>query len=182
MGQLIAESGTALVPSDVFIVAGIGFCGWSEEGLWQARGLEETGGQVESAGFARGGIFLPSGTRDVAAGDALDWQRTGLTHDHGSSAKFFLEGLQDIWISLETRCDEMIRHKVEYAVPEEGHLGEDLALAGNPGGKNAIESGNPVRGYDQEGITKVKDFAHFAAAKFIDSGKVAFKESWHFEN
>ena len=58
----------------------------------------------------------------------------------------------------------MVRHEVQHAIPEEGHLREHLALARNASGQDAVKGGDAIRGDNEEVFAEIKNLADFAAA------------------
>ena len=66
----------------------------------------------------------------------------------------------------------MIFDVAETLKPKRRNLIEDCALVRNWVGQDDVESRDPI-GYDkQKRVAKIKDFAHLAAAQFLDSRKV----------
>jgi hypothetical protein len=67
----------------------------------------------------------------------------------------------------------VIRNKIEAMEPEGREFVQHLPLARDGVWQNAVESGNAVCGYQQEVLSKVEDFADFAAAEFLDARQIA---------
>jgi hypothetical protein len=86
--------------------------------------------------------------------------------------QLFAELLQFLWKLLGIRREKVILDVVESLEPECGNLIQHCAFAGDRIGKDNVKCGNPIR-YDKEQCrTKVEDFAHLAAAQFLNSAKI----------
>ena len=65
----------------------------------------------------------------------------------------------------------MVWEKVKPVEPECGELGENVALPGNGGRKDAVEGRDAVRGDQQEVFVQIVDVADFAGGHLGDAGK-----------
>jgi hypothetical protein len=71
----------------------------------------------------------------------------------------------------------MIRNdRGESLKPEKRDLRQNLSLARNAVGHDAIERRNPVRGHQQQPVAEIKHFADFAAFDFSNSRQINLQQ------
>ena len=150
-------------------MSALGFGGRSEKRGGKFGGLEKTGGNLVAADGAARLVFLPTRSGDVAAGDALDRQGIGFSHDHRAVAEDFLERAKNRRERFEAGSEEVAGNEIQHAMPEGGHLRENLALARDAGGQDAVESGNAIRRHDEQGVAEVENLADFSAPELRDA-------------
>ena len=117
-------------------------------------------------------IFLPAGTGEVTAHDALDGEWLRLSHNHGASGELIAKWFQFSGELIEVCRDEMIIDLVESLEPEGGKLIKHRAFLRDWVGQNHIEGREPVGHDEEQRVAKIKDFADLSAAEFFDSGKI----------
>ncbi len=159
-------------------MAGGGFCRGRKDGLRQAVGFTQSRRQRDATNFSGGAIVLPTRTGDVAAHDAFNRQRLRLLHDHGAACKFILE-LGEGRGKIRGAEDVVGNYILQQTEPEKRKLRKDAALVGNRRGKDDVESGEPVRGDDQELVIEVVNVADFAARNGRQAGELRFLQSLH---
>jgi hypothetical protein len=129
---------------------------------------------VELRGAAGCHVVLPHAARDVAADHALDGERLSPAHQHappvqqgGHVLRRIAAGLQDrIQNVVDLGADEMVRDDVLQVVqPEQRHLRQHLALAGDGCREDHIEGRQPVGGNDQQLVPEIIDVTHLAAVR-----------------
>src|SRR5207253_9161380 len=114
-------------------------------------------------------IFLPSEASQITPHHAFHRDRLRFLHDHQASRELLSERFQLLRKLFEIRRHEVILDVPETLEPKRGNLIEDRPLMRNWVGKNHIESRDAI-GYDkQQRVAKIKNFAHLAAAQFLDS-------------
>src|SRR5260370_39913673 len=164
------------VVGDVFVVAaGVDFGGGREDGFGQAIGFAEAGRQLDAAD--RAGLLgvLPSGAGEIAAHDALYGEHLRSLDEHAATVELIEIGLELAGEFCGVRGDEMVRDGgLEEVEPEEGELGEDLALVGDSAAENMVEGGDAVAGDGEELIAgegvDVADLAADCEGKIAEIG------------
>src|SRR5260370_20542732 len=126
------------VVGDVFVVAsGVDFGGGGEDGFGQAIGFAEAGRQLDAADRAGLLVALQTGAGEIAAHDALYGEHVRSRDEHAATGQL-CEIRLELAGKLRGVCgDEMVRDGgLEEVEPEEGELGEDLALVGYSAAQN----------------------------------------------
>src|SRR5258708_1869912 len=164
------------VIGDVFVVAaGVDFCGGGEDGFGKAIGFPEAGRQLDAADRAGLLVVLPAGAGEIAAHDALYGEHLRSFDEHAATVELIEIGLEFARELGGVRGDEMVRDGgLEEVEPEEGELGEDLALVGYAAAENMVEGGDAVAGDEEELIAgegvDVADLAAGCEGKIAEIG------------
>jgi len=93
--------------------------------------------------------------------------------DHGAACEFILElveGRGEI-CGTEDVVGDCILQQME---PEKRELRKDTALVGNRRGQDDVESGEPVRGDDEELVVEIVNVADFASRNGHQAGELCF--------
>src|SRR6202165_2267251 len=136
-------------------------CG-RKDGLWQPVRFTQSHRQRDTTDFSRGLIVLPTRAGDVTAHHAFDRKWLRFSNDHGAACEFVLELVEG---SGEIRgADDVVGNYIlQQVAPEKRKVRKDAALVGNRRGKDDVESGEPVRGDDQELVVEIVNAADFSA-------------------
>ena len=122
-------------------------------------------------------IFLPARSRQIAASDAFDVDHLGPPHKHRAAFELIRERLQLRRIFIDIGGDQMIRNQGPKPLqPEQGHLIQYSALVWDSGGKNIVESGDPVCGDDQQIVADPVNIPHLAAADPLQAGQISVEK------
>ena len=133
-------------------------------------------GKVEQVHDAADGaalpVVLPARPGEVPARDALERDDPALLDEDGPAG-------EEPGVRGELRresggvgLEEVVPDEpLELPEPEGRELRQDRALAGDPGGEDDVEGGDPVRGDDEEAIPEVVDVPDLAAAGGRETGK-----------
>src|SRR5438132_307538 len=101
-------------------MTGIGFGSGSKDRLGQLRSELQTGGQFDSANALRSLIFLPTGTSEITAHDALDRERFRFLDDHRATDQLLAKWTQLLWKVIKVRRDKVIVDLAEAIEPKSG--------------------------------------------------------------
>ena len=115
--------------------------GGCEEGRLQAGAVHQTGGQLKLVNLTGLAIRSQTGAGQVATHDALNREHVQRLTDHGAASHHL----------GHVGRQHMVGHTLELLKPPEGHLGQNLALIGNLGGKHLIEGADTVGGNHHHG-------------------------------
>src|SRR6267378_3232896 len=145
-------------------------CG-RKDGLWQPVGFAQTRRQRDATDFSSGTIVFPTRAGEVTAHHAFDRQWLCLSTDHGAACEFVLELVE--WRRKIRGVDDVVGNYIlQQMEPEKRKLRKDAALVGNRRGKDDVESGEPVRGDDQELVVEIVDVADFSARNGRQAGEL----------
>ena len=151
-GQFGANDLLDLRVADVFVMlAGLGLGGGREDRLGQLAGVFQAGGQRHAADRLRGLVFLPAAAGQVAAHHGLDRNRLEPLDQH--RAAYHLRQLGRCDHALGRLASQVVGADVaELAEPEQRHLREQRAFAGDRLTQNHIKSAEPVAGDHQQAV------------------------------
>src|SRR6185369_13376931 len=117
-------------------------------------------------------ILFPPGASQIAAHHTFYREWLCFLHEHRASGELLPERLQLFRKLFEIRGYKVIFDVVETLKPKRRNLIEDRALVRNWIGQDDVESRDAVGNDKQERVAKIKDFAHLAAAQFLDSREI----------
>ena len=144
------------------IVARLGLCGGSKEGLGKRIGLAEAAGQRSAPSGTFLPVLLPSAARQVTANDTL--HRQGLGGDAaGQPTCVFFGGRNPEWHVEPENVVGM--GGGEGFEPEFGDGGQEDSLAGDGVGEDDIKSGNTVGGHKPDFVPPAVDIADFSRSE-----------------
>ena len=164
VGEIIAEQAAAFFPGNRFVMTLGCLCCRGEEGLGKFGCLAQSARHVMSAHRSVFPVFLPSRTGQIPADDTFDGQGLCLAAEHGATGQLAGKGLQLGWKGGKVRRKEVIGHEVQPPEPKSGELGQQLPLARNRVGQDAIEGGETVARHQKHAVSRRVDLADFAAA------------------
>lgn len=178
VGEVGAEAGGNKIEGNVLVVPAFGFVGGRVDGLGQTRAILQAGRQRDAADGARALVILPAGADEVAAGHAFHVDHAGFVDEHDASAQGVAIGGREAGDIGDVGADEVIGDQVaEEIKPEERHLRQHDAFAGDAGGEHAVEGGDPVSGDDEETVVADGiDVADFAAFGRGPAGEIGFEQ------
>jgi hypothetical protein len=135
-----------------------------KERFGQFAALLDAGGQLVTAHCPGGLVFLPAGTRQISANDALDGQDLRFLHEHGTACELLAGTAERIGV-LRTVCGDevVIDTSTEKIEPEERYLRQDNALARYAAFHYDVKGTETVGGHDKQLVAKIINIPYFAA-------------------
>ena len=164
VGEIVAQQRGHVLETDILVVAGLRFGRRREDGFRQFVAFPQPGRQFDPADCAVRLVLLPTGARDVSAGDAFHLDHVGALHEHGAPLQLIGKRMELRWVLREIGCQKVSRDEVTQKIkPKNGKLRENPSLVGDAGGEHVIERRNAIGGNDQELIADAVYVADFAA-------------------
>ena len=129
--------------------------------------------QFDTADGLHLSIFLPSRAGEIPSGDTFDRNDARLLHEHRSALKLPPMLAQLRRIIRDPRADQVILKLLEPGEPEQRNRREDLPLARDSIGHDAVKRADPIGRDDQQRITQIIDIANLSAAN--GEGEIGLK-------
>ena len=174
--QIGADGLLHLREADVFVVLAHSCLGGrGEDRLWQQAGVVQPWRQGHAAHRLALLVFLPATARQVAPHHSLDRQGLEAFDEHGTPGH--LGHFVGTDHALRRVAGQVVGANVaELVKPEQGHLREQCALAGDSLAHDHVERADAVTGHHQNAVVAhgvvVTDFAASQQGKGREGGRV----------